>query len=239
MTDLRFTVRDKAGHILDATPRDMKLSWHGADRENIIEAMGNLPIYSRGKLKADLMLRNVPKKELGCYDAAAYELVISEQFYLNLVRGATKYDQPHYKKGHYYRCYAIDPRFFHTLHLKYPVYEFTQVGLYNLVEHELFQSCRKPYSLSHIDELSELGEWLRTLGRALRFNVRVEENDGMSYGYLYVSANNTEERSICRLSYNQAKIFKTETYNNCISVTDLKKCLDREASRIYGKEVEL
>lgn len=235
MTDLRFTVRDKAGQILDVTPSDTTLSWHEPERENIIEAMANLPIYNRGKLKADLMLRNVPKKELGYYDAAAYELVISEQFYLNLVRGATKHDQSHYCEGHYYRCYAIDPRFFHTLHLKYPVYEFTQVGLYNLVEYELFQDCRKPCSLDDIDELIELGEWIRGFNSCLSFKVRIEENS--SYGLLYVSHDDFKERYICHLSYWQAKFLKTNKYNNCASVDSVKHKLDSDASRIYGKEV--
>lgn len=237
MTDLRFTVRDKFGKILHRQIDDEHyLSWHGTDRGAIIEAMGSLPIYTRGKVKADLMLRNVPKKELGHYDTAAYELVMSQNFYDNMLMGSLSYDQVHYCEGHYYKCYAVAPMSLYTLHLKYPVYELTQVGLYGFVEHELFQDCRKPYSLFDIDELVELKNWLVGLSRASCIKILVE-NSNEGDGFLRISYDDSDEKYICRLSYNQRKIFTTTRLYCSVFVSAAKDALSREASSVYGKEV--
>lgn len=224
--ELKFTVRKQDGTVLKKDNDVIKITWHGPNANYCYEAIKALPAYTRGKLKADLMCRNIPRKELSYYDNEGLELVMSESHYDSMMK-AYSYKSYHYEDGTTSECYPVGLSF---LYLKFKTYHFNAAALYNMVERQMFQDCRKPYSFGQIDQLVGMGEWLKGLSKAKTIKTRIE---GDYSKYLYVSYDDIGEERIGQLSYDQAKVFKTETYQLSRSACQILESEERNKIKAF------
>lgn len=211
---MKFTVRNKEGVIIPhQDPHDQgKISWVGSNREHVINAVENLPIYHRGKLKADLMMRNIPKKELYGYSSRIdeIELVMSGDFY-NFMMTKDRFIQSHYEDGTSRYCYPVCSERLSTLYLSYNNHELIDhIAMFNMVEREVCKGNNRIYSISDLRKAKDDLMFLE------HFRDYVKEYELLVSGdepkYLELKLEGHEPRCITRLGRDQLKTIKSGTY---------------------------
>lgn len=220
MADLRFTVRNQAGEIVhrDTYRGNEQLTWAGPKRTEVMAAMRELPKYTRGKLKADIMHREIPLKELGSYQTEGVELVLSEKAFHIIITG-DHWTEWGYDDGMTYDCYPIgDGVPFAYLRVKSD--KWSAMALWQLANRELSQNIRHCHSIDDLEEAAKLYEWLKAFrDETTKFKIRLEAGS-MERIYLYMQPDGLEEKRICELDHEQKAILGRRSGSEIVHLVD-------------------
>lgn len=253
---LKFTVRKSSGEIVkqqEEYRHDLTneiITWIGSHRDEVIRSLQQLPKYTRGKVKADLMWRDIPQKELKYCDDFGIELVMSEAMYKE-IKERHCYDDFHYEDGSTSECRMIDGQRLPFLIMRTESKVFSTVALFNMCESVLCSDMRNIHSLGELYEAVklyeavELYEWLTHFrNNCSAVKIKIER-----YGYederqmLYIQPEGKEKRRICELSHAQKKIINLGTAKStlvkmCSSITQTIENNDRIRFDLTGDKEE-
>jgi len=243
MSELKFTVRNVKGEIVKQQKENNnvmdneKLSWEGANRVTVYNAIKTLPKYNRGKLSHDLMYREIPQKEMRySYSNDGIELVMSEKKYAE-VKASKSYMYYHYEDMTSADCRVIDKSLPYLI-IMTDYDKLTTPALFKYCERNLCQYLKHFSNMNDLKQAAELYDWLDTFLNCTSFITRIEDGS-CERKLLYIRPNGCEEKYLSELDWKQKQMLKTGTKHNMLSCS-IKKTIENNSkiqSEIIGAEI--